>query len=668
MEPLNPIDICKKAASELTHNLNKEINGMKGEVMRRRRFNYQEAASNTPEQELKEPNLPEAELRKPRRARSIGESLAAPGYIKLNSKILHFDLYSTDGYINIDSGAWPPANDSTSIAGWGPDFNGPADSPENLFPVATQTPGPITGPIYVWGFTDIDPDFTPDNGATYPNRMTVPPGAAAPAGGPVGNAKVPAPFIECMHMDNVFVTLHNRGFLQVNQAVQDDHSIHWHGIHAQSPYDGFPESAGGYVEKLRYFWQESWYVRLGNTVAPGTVTTTKQRDDWWNALNKHQQETWLNNNAPLIKENRLNPSGAVINIRNKDQIYPFGVKTGSLPAGKTEEDVTQFTYYFSPMHAGSYMYHCHVAASEHVQMGMYGALIVRPMDYNPALKNTWTVLGRNTSTNYDVEYTIVLSEFDARWHKSIEGDPAYANYYAAQWRPDIWMANGRTFPTTLLPFAWNKLDNNGHIVPEYEPRYNMYVKTQPKQNFLIRWIHMGYQTQPVHQHGWHMRIVAKDGMAFSPQRNMFTVLIGSGETYDAITTVDPAYGVTAPAGSPLSSPHPDSPSANEPGGTLKWRILYPVHIHDDYKVTTNAIYPGGSLILIETCVDPKSVPKVPAGTGPDAKFYHERNLGRMSWEDPYVPPHQDPSYTIPIPPDRGDIEEVPSPCPGLPPH
>lgn len=36
------------------------------------------------------------------------------------------------------------------------------------------------------------------------------------------------------------------------------------------------------------------------------------------------------------------------------------------------------TYLFDTEHPGTYMYHCHVEASEHVQMGMYGALVVYP--------------------------------------------------------------------------------------------------------------------------------------------------------------------------------------------------------------------------------------------------------------------------------------------------
>ncbi len=36
------------------------------------------------------------------------------------------------------------------------------------------------------------------------------------------------------------------------------------------------------------------------------------------------------------------------------------------------------TYYYKAMDAGTYMYHCHVEAAEHMQMGMLGSLYVRP--------------------------------------------------------------------------------------------------------------------------------------------------------------------------------------------------------------------------------------------------------------------------------------------------
>lgn len=565
---------------------------------------------------------------------SLERELSDDNIVGLKDKILHYTLYSTDGYINTEAGIWPPVNDNTLIAGWGsPDiFAGGRD---------------YAGPVYIWGFTDLDPNIA---GNTAPVPDTVLPGVK-PANNFTGNAKFPAPFLECKVNEHVFVTVHNRGFYQNEQTVQDDHSLHFHGIHAQAPYDGFPESAGGYVENLRYFWEEDWYRSLNNPgINPG-MTTARQRDDWWNALSLAKQISLLNTHTPLIKENRLNPGGGITNQFNNED-YPLGVTDPDthlpFPPERIEE-ITQFTYYITPVHMGTYMYHCHVAASEHVQMGMYGALIVRPGD------GSKSVFGKGTNTDYDDEYTLIISEFDPRWHRNIETDgEVFGDFMPSDWTPELWFANGRTFPTTLLDFKWNMPDTATDPVEYYrEPRYNTYIKTAPKRKILIRYIHMGYQSQPMHQHGWHMRVVGKDARPVKPQNEVYTLFIGSGETYDTITLADPAYGVTSPAGSPLSSPHPDSPSCRQPNGTLKWRIIYPIHSHDDYKVTTNGIYPGGGLVLIEACVDPKSVP-LPKSVPPFG------DLGQPTFENPYV---------MDTPIDLRTIEEVPAPssCPGLPP-
>jgi hypothetical protein len=87
--------------------------------------------------------------------------------------------------------------------------------------------------------------------------------------------------------DDVYITVHNRGFFQNLQDIQDDHALHLHGILLQAPYDGFPESAGGYGENLRYFWEEDWYKSKGDN--------TKERDAWWNSLAVEQQHAHLRN-------------------------------------------------------------------------------------------------------------------------------------------------------------------------------------------------------------------------------------------------------------------------------------------------------------------------------------------------------------------------------------
>jgi hypothetical protein len=587
-----------------------------------------------------------------------------------SGKILHYELYISDGYINVYSGDGTQiTNDPTTIAGW-------------------------NSPVYIWGFSDVDPGGHYAEASGWLNTQTVPAGALAAAGGLVGNAKFPAPIIEANVGDDVYITVHNRGFYQDRQAVQDDHTLHLHGIHAESVYDGFPESAGSYAEYMNMFWRSAEYggnatVYSGiegtkelknltnlapawpNAAYPLNALATKLKDSWWNNMDAATQQKWLadyNSTIPSIR-NALSVGGGVPSQFNPEVIH-------QVPSDN--ENVTQYTYYFRAVHSGTYMYHCHVVASEHVQMGMYGAMVIRPFDYiqkdmghllsvdangryadlnyngvkdaapaetyyddrdgdmtvslgdnrnetlimslgdmqftYPALSYvniTKTVYGVGTNTEYDEEYVLLISEFDPVWHQIIErGKGAF---YPPNWNPQLWFVNGRTFPETAFPFQFGYKEPNpdmpGQMWFKPEPRYNTYMATQQGHRVLERWINMGYQDHPMHQHGWHMEIVGSDAMQFmmngqAYREVKFTLSINSGETYDTITNIDPVYdGENYTSGSPITT-------TNGTGGTnLKWRALYPIHDHDDYRVTTNGIYPGGALILLEAVVHDPQTPE-----------------------------------------------------------
>ncbi|MDD1719844.1 MAG: multicopper oxidase domain-containing protein [Methanoregulaceae archaeon] len=466
-----------------------------------------------------------------------------------SGRIVHYTLYANDGYINRAAGL-VGTNDTTAIGSW-------------------------PNPIYIWGFSDIDPNVAG-------NAFTVPPGAYPPVvGGPVGNAKFPAPVIEANVGDDVYITLHNRGFYQTKQGVQDDHSLHLHGIHAQAQYDGFPETAGGYTEQLRYFWEEPWYLALSPSAA------SRDDDAAWNALTSAQQLNFLRTNTPLIRANKLSPAGGVVSQFNTGTAPPSG--TLGLTAPEVE-NLTQFTYYFRASFAGSLMYHCHVAAAEHIQQGMYGALVLRPADHSQ------TVYGAGTGTDYDKEYFAFQTEIDPLWHYNLEqGVDAPVGFDPSTWRPQLWFVNGRTFPSTVFPFAYNTplaSDPYGCGAPEPYPKYNTYITATQGQKFLLRYINMGYQPHTYHQHGWHFKVVGTDGFRFPIPYEKMTMPTQSGETYDAITLVDPVYGVNYPAGAPLAV-------VSSPRGQTQWRQIYPIHDHYDYQVTTAGIYPGGAVMLIE---------------------------------------------------------------------
>ena len=119
------------------------------------------------------------------------------------------------------------------------------------------------------------------------------------------------------------------------------------------------------------------------------------------------------------------------------------------------------TYFYDLQQPGTYMFHCHQEASEHMQMGMLGQLYILPaQDDLP----DGTPLGTFThhtnykyvyddgdgSTYYDVEVPIQMSGFDPVFHAADLGiqPPPFATMV------DVYpMLNGRGYPDTVNPLG-----------------------------------------------------------------------------------------------------------------------------------------------------------------------------------------------------------------------
>ncbi len=110
------------------------------------------------------------------------------------------------------------------------------------------------------------------------------------------------------------------------------------------------------------------------------------------------------------------------------------------------------TYYYKINDPGTYMWHCHVEATEHMQMGMLGNLYVRPaQNNNPPAGSPFVQFAYNDgdgSTGYDVEYPIQLGSFDFAFHKASE---TVQPLPFALMRDDYPMINGRGYPDTANP-------------------------------------------------------------------------------------------------------------------------------------------------------------------------------------------------------------------------
>ena len=357
--------------------------------------------------------------------------------------------------------------------------------------------------------------------------------------GVLGQIQFPSPLIWANVGDSVEITMVNLGF-KYRPDLEDPHTVHFHGIHSVPFLDGFPELS-------------------------------------------------------------------------------FGIPMGE-----------SFTYKFMAMHEGTHMYHCHVEAVEHVQMGMYGPLVI----YGGAQQK---IYGRN----YTKEYIWLLSELDSRWHEAMEPgavEPSipdymqtsppigYAEWSRINYRPDYWLVNGMTFPDTLrtpeMPLVTYDPDDpafvagiqSGIVVANGQPAHSglqqqTMMDAVPDEPILVRIINMGFQAHPLHLHGQHYELIGSDARPLPHMQvtgrkggtakfEKFTILIGSGETYDTIVNFDTANLCMSQADVPQPevSPFPDQTGPlYDPTGPY----YYAAHCHDDHHVTNQGVYPGGMVAPVK---------------------------------------------------------------------
>ena len=103
------------------------------------------------------------------------------------------------------------------------------------------------------------------------------------------------------------------------------------------------------------------------------------------------------------------------------------------------------------------MYHCHVEATEHMQMGMLGNLYVTPLQDGTTMQllaarhcNKFVYNDGDGSTGYDMAYPMQLTLDRPRLPRTAPGRSAAAVYDMMDTYP---MINGRGYPDTINPGA-----------------------------------------------------------------------------------------------------------------------------------------------------------------------------------------------------------------------
>jgi len=133
-----------------------------------------------------------------------------------------------------------------------------------------------------------------------------------------------------------------------------------------------------------------------------------------------------------------------------------------------------YTYEFTVPNAGSHMYHSHHNSAKQVGLGLLGAFIVEPKVKGP-------------HDDPDVDQVFILN------------DGAHGYTF-----------NGKSFPATAPLVA--KLG----------------------QKLRIRFMNEGMMIHPMHLHGMHMTVIAKDGWPLSSPWKCDTLNVAPGERWDVV--------------------------------------------------------------------------------------------------------------------------------------
>jgi FtsP/CotA-like multicopper oxidase with cupredoxin domain len=287
---------------------------------------------------------------------------------------------------------------------------------------------------------------------------------------------------------------------------------------------------------------------------------------------------------------------------NTSLLFPgFQVATTGGVAGLLTQEAAPagtVTYTFTASTPGTHSYYSGTQGDLQVEMGLYGALIVLPTAApNPAcptrntaatvdpahptallaggepdfrLSTTGAAYGV-TGSCYDREYLFQFSEMDPRIHSQAlaqvtakatctAGAPGCNLEVATEpYVPAYFMINGRSMP--------DDMDANYAQQYPHQP-YNGNPHMHPGDQVLLRIIGQGRWQHPFHEHGNHVRILARDGNLITAAGNpqllagplMFTTTTTPGVAMD---------GIFYWSGKGLNwDPYAHNPTSSDPVGKL----------------------------------------------------------------------------------------------------
>ena len=212
----------------------------------------------------------------------------------------------------------------------------------------------------------------------------------------------------------------------------------------------------------------------------------------------------------------------------QENVSATGGSAGALTQESTGPADT-VTYQFTASRPGTFYYHSGTESDMQVDMGLVGALIVRPAGYDEQANR---IAYGHADSAYDHEYLFLLTEMDVRIHELAE-QGNFAAIDTTDFHPVYWFINGRNAPDTLAAAGAGWLP--------HQP-YNIVPRAHPGDRVLMRMIDAGRDLHPFHHHGNNATQIARDGMLLESTPGAgadlsfsdFTIKGVPGGTYDAI--------------------------------------------------------------------------------------------------------------------------------------
>jgi FtsP/CotA-like multicopper oxidase with cupredoxin domain len=203
-----------------------------------------------------------------------------------------------------------------------------------------------------------------------------------------------------------------------------------------------------------------------------------------------------------------------------------GTAAGLLTQEATPGGTVTYTVTVPATAAGTHAYYSGTQSDLQVEMGLYGAIIVTPSTIPTNCTTGLAIQNRNAQIAngeenyrlaaaayshpgacYDREYLFQFAEIDPRIHREAQAQAAQACTNCMQvsmepYVPAYFLINGRSMPDLM--------DANYALQYPHQP-YNGNPHMHPGEQTLVRVIGQGHWQHPFHEHGNHVRVLARDG-------------------------------------------------------------------------------------------------------------------------------------------------------------